>query len=155
VFDVYWHAPSLSTDAAGLSQSVALGEDQLGNTSTTARTVTYWVSTALIAALFAVPGVALIARAPHFVAELAHLGYPAYFLSILGPWKVLAAVTVLVPRLARPKEWAYAGMIFDATSAAFSRVAVGDGAFAVIVPLVISALVVASWALRPDGRVLK
>jgi hypothetical protein len=127
----------------------------LGNASTTARTVSYWVSTALVAALFAVPGVALIARAPHFVAEMAHLGYPAYFLSILGPWKVLAAVTVLVPRFARLKEWAYAGMIFDATSAAASRAAVGDGALAVIVPLVVAGLVVASWALRPEGRVRK
>ena len=125
------------------------------NHSPMARTVTYWVSTALIAALFAVPGVALIARAPHFVAEMAHLGYPAYFLGILGPWKVLAAVTVLVPRLARPKEWAYAGMIFDATSAAASRAEVGDGALAVIVPLAIAGLVVVSWVLRPEGRVLK
>jgi hypothetical protein len=126
----------------------------VGNASTTAKTASYWVSTVLVAALFAVPGVALIARAPHFVSDMAHLGYPPYFLGILGPWKVLAAVIVLMPRSARIKEWAYAGMIFDATSAAASRAAVSDGAFAVIAPLVIAGLVIVSWALRPQGRVV-
>jgi hypothetical protein len=43
-------------------------------------------------------------------------------------------------------------MIFDATSAALSRAALHDGAVAVVFPLLIAAVVMASWALRPPTR---
>lgn len=123
--------------------------------SSTALTMAYWVTTALTAALFAVPGVLLLVHTPHFASEMAHLGYPAYFMSILGPWKILGAAVVLLPGVPRLKEWAYAGMIFDATSAAVSRGVLGDGALAVLGPLLITCLVLASWALRPDERKLR
>src|ERR1041385_1672335 len=71
----------------------------------------YWIVTALSALLFAVPGTALLLRVPHFTQDMAHLGYPAYFLVILGIWKVLGATTIIAPGLPRLKEWAYAGMI--------------------------------------------
>jgi hypothetical protein len=56
---------------------------------------------------------------------MAHLGYPAYFVSILGVWRVLGDVAVLAPRLPRLKEWAYVGLF------------------------------TASWALRPESRKLR
>ena len=118
------------------------------------RTLAYWGSTALSAGLFAVPGAALLARAPHFVHDMAHLGYPDYVLPLLGVWKLLGALVILAPRLARLKEWAYAGMIFDATGAAVSRGVLGDGLLAIAMPLLISGVVLASWALRPAGRTL-
>ena len=124
------------------------------NTDAKLRTLAYWSSTALSAALFAVPGVALIVRVPHFVHDMAHLGYPDYLLPLLGVWKVLGALVILAPRLARLKEWAYAGMIFDATGATISRGILGDGIFAIAMPLIISGVVLASWALRPAGRTL-
>ena len=55
-----------------------------------------------------------------------HLGYPAYFASLLGAWKLLGAIVLTVPGLPRLKEWAYAGFVFDLTAAAFSHAAVGD-----------------------------
>jgi uncharacterized membrane protein YphA (DoxX/SURF4 family) len=127
----------------------------IGETATSAQKLGYWVSTALTAALFAVPGAALLAHVPHFVQDMAHLGYPEYFLRILGVWKVLGAVIILSPRLPQLKEWAYAGMIFDATSAAISRASVGDDAFKVVAPLAIAVVVMLSWGLRPKGRTLK
>jgi hypothetical protein len=116
--------------------------------------VAYWGSTVLSAGLFAVPGAALLVRAPHFVHDMAHLGYPDYLLPLLGMWKLLGATVILAPRLARLKEWAYAGMVFDATGAAVSRAVLGDGALMIVVPLCISAVVLASWALRPAARTL-
>lgn len=86
---------------------------------------------------------------------MAHLGYPLYFLTLLGVWKVLGAVAILVPGYPRLKEWAYAGMIFDISSAAVSRAVIGDGALKAMAPLAVGCLVVASWALRPDRRVLR
>jgi uncharacterized membrane protein YphA (DoxX/SURF4 family) len=115
----------------------------------------YWIATVIAALLFTVTGTALLLRVPHFTQDLAHLGYPAYFLTILGTWKILGAAAIVVPRLPRLKEWAYAGMTFDTTSAVISRAAVGDGAVKIIVPLLIAGLVLLSWRLRPEGRILK
>jgi DoxX-like family len=84
-----------------------------------------------------------------------HLGYPAYFSDILGAWKILGALAVAAPELRRAKEWAYAGMLFDLTGAAISRVVVGDGAAGAVPPLAIALLAVASWALRPERRMLR
>jgi uncharacterized membrane protein YphA (DoxX/SURF4 family) len=125
-----------------------------GATSTRTHAIAYWVTTALAALAFVGPGIANLARAPHIAQDMAHLGYPPYFLTILGTWKLLGAVAIVAPGLPRLKEWAYAGMMFDLTGAAVSRAVSGDGAEMVIVPLVIAGLVTSSWALRSEGRVL-
>jgi uncharacterized membrane protein YphA (DoxX/SURF4 family) len=121
----------------------------------TTRTVGYWVTTALAALLFTVPGVGLLGRVSHFTDDMAHLGYPLYFLTFLGVWKVLGSVAIVAPGFPRLKEWAYAGMIFDLSGAVVSRAVMGDGASKVIMPLVAGCLVAASWGLRPSGRVLR
>jgi hypothetical protein len=119
------------------------------------RTIGYWATTGLVAFAFAAGGLADLARGPDMVAAMTHLGYPAYFMTIIGVWKVLGAVAVLAPKFPRLKEWAYAGMFFDLTGAAISHAAVGDAAGKVITPLVLCGLVAASWALRPESRLLK
>src|SRR5215467_2897616 len=81
------------------------------------RTAGYWVSTALAALAFASLGAANLAHAAPIVHGLTHLGYPAYFATIIGSWKLLAAIALLAPRLDRAKEWAYAGMFFTLTGA--------------------------------------
>ena len=116
--------------------------------------VAYWVFTLLAAMLFAIPGAALLLRVPHFTKDMAQLGYPAYFLTILGAWKLLGVLGILVPGMPRLKEWAYAGMFFDLTSAAISRAVVGDGFIKMLIPLVVVAVVFLSWRLRPAGRTL-
>jgi uncharacterized membrane protein YphA (DoxX/SURF4 family) len=118
------------------------------------KSVVYWVSTALIAAAFVLGGAIDVASQPPAVAFLAHLGYPAYFAVLIGVWKVLGGLAVLVPRLPRLKEWAYAGIFFDLTGAAVSHAASGDGASRVMVPLVLVAIGFASWRLRPASSKL-
>lgn len=118
-------------------------------------TIGYWAATGLAAFAFAFGGAMDIARGADVQAGLAHLGYPAYFALILGVWKVLGAVALVVPRFPRLKEWAYAGIVFDLTGAAASHAAVGDAVAKVVVPLVLLGIVAASWALRPQSRVLK
>ena len=117
-----------------------------------ARQIAYVVTTLLAVLAFAGSGVANLVRAEHLASDMAHLGYPPYFMTVLGTWKVLGAITIALPGLARPKEWAYAGMIFDLTGAAASRAATGDGGAMVLVPLVIACAVAASWATRPPTR---
>ena len=120
--------------------------------------ISYWTATGLIAFFIGGGGAAQIAQymgKPHGVVPL--LGYPMYFFGILGFWKVLGAIAILVPRYPRLKEWAYAGIFFDLTGAAVSCAAVGGyGAygFHVLAPLILAGVMVASWALRPPGRTI-
>jgi uncharacterized membrane protein YphA (DoxX/SURF4 family) len=116
------------------------------------RMIAYWVSTVLIAAVLAVGGVGDVLQIPYVRGVMEHLGYPAYFLVILGVWKVSGAVMLLVPRSPRLKEWAYAGAVFTFTGATASHLAVGDGAETLVGPIVFTGLTVASWALRPPAR---
>ncbi|HEX3697248.1 MAG TPA: DoxX family protein [Polyangia bacterium] len=118
---------------------------------TGARTTAYWITTGLVTLVFLAGGITDVARPANVVAIMNHLGYPLYFATILGIWKLLGAATVVVPAPARLKEWAYAGMFFDLTGAAFSHAASGDPAKAILTPLVILGLVIASWALRPSA----
>jgi uncharacterized membrane protein YphA (DoxX/SURF4 family) len=118
------------------------------------KTVAYWTTTILGPASFVIGGVLNLMQGPEAAATMHHLGYPLYFASILGLWKLLGAVAIVVPGFPRLKEWAYAGFFFDLTAAAASRAAVGDGAADIAAPLVFLALVLASWALRPASRML-
>jgi uncharacterized membrane protein YphA (DoxX/SURF4 family) len=144
---------SLESVSAGTG-AVAMKQRD-GAAPATKRQVFYWVTTVVAALAFDVPGVLNLIRSPHVAQDMAHLGYPPYFLSILGTWKVLAAIAIVAPRFPRLKEWAYAGMIFDLTGAALSRAAIGDGAPMVAVPLMIAGVVLASWSLRPPSRRLQ
>jgi hypothetical protein len=126
--------------------------------TTKAKNIVYWTTTGLIAFFIGGGGAAQIAQylgKPHGVVPV--LDYPMYFFAILGFWKVLGAIAILVPRFPRLKEWAYAGIFFDLTGAAASCAAVGGyGAYAfhVIAPLILAVLAVASWALRPESRTI-
>jgi hypothetical protein len=93
-------------------------------------------------------------RAPQVVEGITRLGYPLHFVILLGVWKVLGGLAILLPGFALVKEWAYAGMIFDLTGATVAHAACGDDLRHILVPLVIAALVVTSWALRPASRKL-
>jgi hypothetical protein len=120
-----------------------------------ARRGAYIASTVLVVIAFVGSGMANVVRVDHIVRDMAHLGYPPYFMSVLGTWKLLGALVIALPGLPRVKEWAYAGMVFDLTGAACSRAASGDGAAMVFVPLAIACVVALSWATRSDSRRLR
>jgi hypothetical protein len=82
------------------------------------------------------------------------LGFPVYILTILGVWKLLGGAILLAPRLPRLKEWAYAGIVFELTGAGVSLAVRGSGAGDIATPLLLAALAMASWALRPPSRTL-
>jgi DoxX-like family len=99
-------------------------------------------------------GAAELAHVSSNIEGLVHLGYPVYFIMIIGTWKVLGATALLLPRFPRLKEWAYAGIFFNMTGAAVSNAVMGNAAWHVVVDLIFVSLVVASWALRPQSRTL-
>lgn len=116
--------------------------------------VTYWIATALVCVELVVGGIWDIARLPLVRDTVVALGYPAYFLVILGIWKVLGAAALLAPRFPRLKEWAYAGVVFADTGGIASHLWVGFGAGDIVVLAVLLILTIVSWATRPPGRVL-
>ncbi len=118
------------------------------------KAIAYWVSTIAIAFLLLSGGIMQVMRSPAAIAGITRLGYPLHFAVLLGFWKILGAIVILLPGFALVKEWAYAGMFIDLTGASFAHTAAGDGAGNIIAPLVFTAVLIASWALRPAGRTL-
>ncbi|MGA2584949.1 MAG: DoxX family protein [Tepidisphaeraceae bacterium] len=116
------------------------------------RKIVYWITTALTAFVFISGGVFDIARPDFVMKGMAHLGYPVYFVVILGVWKTLGGLVALAPRMPLVKEWAYAGMLFDLTGATASHASVGDPAIRIATPIIILCIVITSWALRPTSR---
>ena len=119
------------------------------------KSISYWVVTAMLAFFIGSGGAAELAHVPGNIEGLVQLGYPAYFATIIGFWKVLGAIAILAPGLPRLKEWAYAGIFFNMTGAAATGVFTHSAAWHVIVDLALTALTVASWALRPPSRRLE
>ncbi|WP_433429605.1 DoxX family protein [Nonomuraea sp. CA-141351] len=115
------------------------------------RLVAFWVATAIfIAESFTGAGWDLL-RIQYVRDTFDHLGLPYYLLTILGVWKLLGAVAIVVPGFPRLKEWAYAGMVLAYSGAAFCHMAVGDGPDAWTMPLFFALLSLVSWALRPPS----
>ena len=121
-------------------------------TTKTARSIGYWTATLLVAGELGLGGVWDVLRVPQVTGVVDHLGYPSYFLIILGAWKIAGAVAVLVPRLPRLKEWAYAGAFFTYTGAIASHLTVGYAVGEVWILAPLAAVTLVSWALRPATR---
>jgi DoxX-like protein len=122
------------------------------NVRITARETAYWTATVLVTAELAAGGLWDVSRMPQVRDVVIGLGYPSYFLVILGVWKLLGMLALLAPRFGRLKEWAYAGVFFADTGAIVSHLVVGYrlGELTMLVPLTV--LTVVSWWLRPPSR---
>jgi uncharacterized membrane protein YphA (DoxX/SURF4 family) len=119
--------------------------------------IAYWSVTWLLAAAVMLSGIGQLMQYGGNIELVKNLGYPLYVLTILGIWKVLGAIALVVPGFPRLKEWAHAGLFFLMTGAALSHAFAndyGDYGFHIILPLSYAALNIVSWALRPKSRKL-
>lgn len=115
--------------------------------------IIYWVATIWLAlGMVSTAIVQLVQMKEEVDKTSVHLGYPTYFLTIIGVWKLLGAVVVLVPKLPLLKEWAYAGFFFVMTGAIISHFAVGDSAVEYFGPTLLLLLTIISWYFRPADR---
>ena len=121
------------------------------DSATKAKAIGYWVATGLL--VFCMTGgiFELLGLKPT-IEGIMRLGYPSYIIPALGLGKVLAILAILWPGLPRLKEWAYAGIFFNMMGAIVSHVAHDDHAWILVVTVVIAAITLASWALRPESR---
>jgi hypothetical protein len=114
--------------------------------------IIYWISTVWLSFGMLYTGVVQLLNTKEEVDMFARLGYPVYFLSIIGIWKILGTIAILIPKFPVLKEWAYAGFFFTMSGAVFSHAAVGDGATDFIGPALLITLTFVSWFLRPASR---
>src|ERR671912_95828 len=106
--------------------------------------IIYWITTIFLAFGMLAGGVQQLLQTGGYVKIVGDLGYPQYLLSILGAWKMLGVMAILIPRLPLLKEWAYAGFFFAMSGAVFSHAAHGDGAREFFGPVLLLILTVVS-----------
>ncbi|HXA01610.1 MAG TPA: DoxX family protein [Cytophagaceae bacterium] len=114
--------------------------------------IIYWIATIWLALGMLSGGIVQLLKMKQNIDGITHLGYPIYFLTILGVWKILGVVTVLIPKFPLLKEWAYAGFFFAMSGAVFSHLASEDGAKEFFGPILLLILTVLSWYFRPTDR---
>lgn len=118
--------------------------------------IIYWIATIWLALGMLSTGAVQLFKmegnGPGSLESMTHLGYPAYLVQILGAWKILGVVALLIPKFPLLKEWAYAGFFFLMTGAIFSHIASGDAMSELFPSLLLLILTVASWYFRPADR---
>ncbi|KRT17040.1 DoxX-like family protein [Pedobacter ginsenosidimutans] len=115
--------------------------------------IIYWIATVWLSLGMLSTGIVQLIKMKEEVALFTQLGYPLYFLTILGIWKILGVVAVLIPKFTLLKEWAYAGFFFAMSGAVFSHIAIGDtSTSAYFGPILLLVLTVISWYFRPADR---
>jgi hypothetical protein len=114
--------------------------------------IIYWSSTVLIVLGMLPGGIGQIFHAKWSLDLIRPLGYPEYILTIIGTWKVLGSIVLLIPKFPLIKEWAYAGFFFAMSGAVFSHLASGESLNKIVSPLVLLTLIVLSWYFRPADR---
>jgi uncharacterized membrane protein YphA (DoxX/SURF4 family) len=114
--------------------------------------IIYWIATIWLSLGMLSAGIVQLLKIKEEVDMMTHLGYPIYFLTILGIWKILGVAAVLAPKFPRLKEWAYAGFFFTMSGAAISHIVSGDPFGEIFPSVLLLTLTVVSWYFRPESR---
>jgi uncharacterized membrane protein YphA (DoxX/SURF4 family) len=76
----------------------------------------------------------------------------AYLLTLVGIWKILGVIALLMPKTPLLKEWAYAGFFFITSGAIVSHLASNDPVNELFGPSLLLVLTATSWYFRPSDR---
>ncbi|MCC5929119.1 MAG: DoxX family protein [Cyclobacteriaceae bacterium] len=114
--------------------------------------IIYWIATLWLSLGMLSTGIVQLIPLEAEADKMSDLGYPMYFLTIIGIWKLLGIIAVLIPKYPILKEWAYAGFFFLMTGAIFTHYAVGDVAMEYFGPGLLLVLTILSWYFRPANR---
>ena len=117
-----------------------------------ARTITYWVTTGLVAAMSLFAAFSYLTGNSQAVEGFTHVGYPQQLRILLGIAKLLGAIALVVPGLPKLKEWAYAGFTFAWIAASVAHYLAKDGPKA-FMPVILLVLLAVSYVTRPASRV--
>lgn len=114
--------------------------------------IIYWIATLWLALGMLSTAIVQLIKMDEEVKNFSNLGYPLYLMTILGVWKILGVIAILIPKFPLLKEWAYAGFFFAMSGALFSHIISGDDAIALFGPALLLVLTVLSWYYRPVDR---
>lgn len=114
--------------------------------------VIYWIATIWLSLGMVSTGIVQLLNIKSETDFIIAMGYPMYFLTILGLWKILGTVAILIPKFPLLKEWAYAGFFFCMSGAVFSHIALGHSLKEIFPPLLLLILTLVSWYFRPADR---
>ncbi|MBL0048179.1 MAG: DoxX family protein [Bacteroidetes bacterium] len=115
----------------------------------------YWITTCWSALGMLSTGIVQVLNLPEEVQKMALLGFPAYFIRLIGIWKIAGVIVILLPKLVLIKEWAYAGFFFTMTGALVAHFVNGDAAKEFFGPSLLLVLTMLSWYFRPADRKIK
>lgn len=114
--------------------------------------IIYWIVTVFLSIGMLAGGVQQMLQIGGYNEIIKQLGYPQYLLSILGVWKILGVIAILIPKFPLLKEWAYAGFFFVMSGASISHLAVGQSFTEAIPSLILLLATILSWYFRPESR---
>ncbi|MFI0430821.1 DoxX family protein [Mariniflexile sp. HMF6888] len=114
--------------------------------------IIYWIVTGFLSIGMLAGGVQQMLQIGGYNEIIKQLGYPQYLLSILGVWKILGVIAILIPKSPLLKEWAYAGFFFVMSGASISHLAVGQPLTEAIPSLILLLVTILSWYFRPESR---
>ncbi|MEO8855202.1 MAG: DoxX family protein [Ginsengibacter sp.] len=117
--------------------------------------IIYWIATAWLALGMVSTGAVQLFKGntgQGGVDMIRHLGFPIYILTILGIWKILGVIAVLIPKFGLLKEWAYAGFFFVMSGAILSHIALNDSVKEMLPAMFLLALTIVSWYFRPPNK---
>ena len=114
--------------------------------------IIYWIATIWLSLGMLSTGIVQLIKMENEVTMMKNLGYPIYILTILGVWKILGVIAVLVPKFPIIKEWAYAGFFFAMSGAVFSHLANDDAGKDFFGPILLLVLTFVSCYFRPEDR---
>lgn len=111
--------------------------------------ILYWLTTVLFSLFMLMDGIMGVMQIKEGQEIMIHLGYPVYILTILGVFKILGALALLVIRqqYSLLKEWAYAGFTFHFLGASASRAFGGDSIALIISPWIFLAVMFVTYVL--------
>lgn len=114
--------------------------------------IIYWIFTAWMCLGMVSSGIVQLLGVREEVDLFNQLHYPLYLMTIIGVWKMLGVVAVLLPRLPLLKEWAYAGFFFTMSGAFVSHIVMHSPGKEVFPSVLLMVLIAISWYFRPADR---
>lgn len=114
--------------------------------------IIYWTTTAFLSIGMTAGGMQQMLQIGGYNEIVTSLGYPLYFLSILGIWKILGVIAILIPKFPLLKEWAYAGFFFAMSGAFISHLVKGQAISEAVPSLILLIAIISSWYFRPAER---
>lgn len=118
--------------------------------------IIYWIATIWLSLGMMSTGIVQLLKlkgdGPGSLESMTRLGYPGYFVTLLGIAKISGVIILLIPKLPLLKEWAYAGFFFMMSGAIFTHLAAGNSISEFFPSLLLLILIIVSWYFRPANR---